>query len=333
MFHRAMRRLLYRISRLCQFIGLLVLPVVLSVLGSTLLSAQDFPTIASGESTVDGMTPLSGDYDRALTDGSVRCDDDPFCFSATEPFVLLPKGFIYPTYLADPNAPRLGTQLVHEQKDGWLWDSTLGGRVGLFRWGPADYPSGVQLDLLAAAKLRMDPHQESDVRSVDYLVNLPLTWDYGPHKFKFGYSHLSSHLGDEFLLKNPGFNRLNYVRDSLLLGYSYYPTPYWRLYGEASYSFYRKVADPWGLTFGVEYAPTVPTGVQGAPFAAVNTTLRQEVNFSGGLSLQAGWSWRSTQNPSGLLRTGLYYYNGKSPQYSFFNQFEQQLGWGIWYDF
>jgi hypothetical protein len=179
----------------------------------------------------------------------------------------------------------------------------------------------------------MDPKDEFDVRSVDFQVDLPLSWDYGPHKFKLAYSHLSSHLADEFLLKNPGYDRLNYVRDSILFGYSYYPLPSWRLYGEASYSFYTRVAEPWGFTFGAEYAPTVPTGLQGAPFAAANVTLREEVNFSGALTVQAGWSWRSVHNPSGLLRTGLFYYNGKSPQFSFFDQFEQQIGYGIWYDY
>ena len=34
-----------------------------------------------------------------------------------------------------------------------------------------------------------------------------------------------------------------------------------------------------------------------------------------------------------LLRLGVQYYNGKSSQYSFYDEFEEQLGFGIWYDF
>jgi hypothetical protein len=30
---------------------------------------------------------------------------------------------------------------------------------------------------------------------------------------------------------------------------------------------------------------------------------------------------------------GLHYYNGESPQFSFFDDFEQQLGFGVWYDY
>ena len=191
----------------------------------------------------------------------LACEGDPYCEPhSNNLFVLLPEGFIYPTYLGNPHEPRLGAMWVEEEDDGTLFDSTLGGRLGLIRWGPRDRPEGVQLDVLAAAKLRLDPEDELDVRSVDFRVDIPLTWENGPHRYKFGYSHISSHLGDEFLLKNPGFNRLNYFRDSLVLGYSYYARPDIRLYGEAAYAFWREVAGPWRFTFGVDYAPHGPRG-------------------------------------------------------------------------
>jgi hypothetical protein len=30
---------------------------------------------------------------------------------------------------------------------------------------------------------------------------------------------------------------------------------------------------------------------------------------------------------------GLHYYNGMSSQFTFYNQFEEQMGVGMWYDF
>ena len=36
---------------------------------------------------------------------------------------------------------------------------------------------------------------------------------------------------------------------------------------------------------------------------------------------------------TGTLRTGLYYYDGKSSQFSFYNRYERQAGWGLWYDY
>ena len=33
-----------------------------------------------------------------------------------------------------------------------------------------------------------------------------------------------------------------------------------------------------------------------------------------------------------MLRTGLFYYNGESNQFSFFDEHEEQIGFGVWYD-
>lgn len=66
---------------------------------------------------------------------------------------------------------------------------------------------------------------------------------------------------------------------------------------------------------------------------AANLHLREELDFGGNVSLQAGWAWKAEEASAGTLRTGLHYYNGGSPQYSFYQESEQQLGWGIWYDF
>jgi hypothetical protein len=173
--------------------------------------------------------------------------------------------------------------------------------------------------------------EDRDVRSVDFRAGVPITYGVGRHRVKFGYYHLSSHVGDEYLIKNPGFIRSNYSRDALVLGYSYYVTERVRVYAEADWAFYLDVCDPWAFQFGADYAPCGATGLRGAPFCAMNVHLRQEVNYSGGLSLEAGWAWRGTD--SNMLRTGLFYYNGESNQFSFFDEHEEQIGWGLWYDF
>jgi len=244
-----------------------------------------------------------------------------------------PTGFIYHTYWANAQEPRMSTQLVDETDNGPLADSMLGGRLGLIRYGPRDRAEGFQLDILVGASLRQDPDQGLDVVSTDFRVDIPFTYGIGPHRFKFGYYHVSSHTGDEFLLKNPSHVRLNFYRDVLVLGYSYYATPKIRLYTEAGWAFASEFSEPWEFQFGLDYGPAGPTGGRGAPFFAVNVHLRQELDFSGNLAVQAGWAWRGRQPGDGTLRTGLYYYNGGSPQFSFFRENEQQTGWGLWYDF
>ena len=63
----------------------------------------------------------------------------------------------------------------------------------------------------------------------------------------------------------------------------------------------------------------------------MNGHLREEVNFSGAFTFEAGWAWRGAA--ANMLRTGLFYYNGESNQFSFFDEHEEQIGYGLWYDF
>jgi Protein of unknown function (DUF1207) len=247
---------------------------------------------------------------------------------------LLPDGIIYRAYLAAPKETRLGTQIFHAQGDAALWDSTVGGRVGLLRFGTPDpaWPQGWQFDVEASAQVRLDPDENIDLRSVDYRIGSPLTYGYGRHRLQLGYYHLCSHLGDEFVGAHPAFSHVNFVRDAITLGYGYFLTENLRLYGELGYGFRTDISQEWELQFGFDYAPARPTGIRGAPFFAAHGHLREELNYSGNLSLQAGWAWRGSRS-SHLLRTGLHYYNGLSNQYSFYQNFEQQIGGGLWYDF
>lgn len=249
-------------------------------------------------------------------------------------WTLMPRGLIYRSYLAGPKESRIRGVWNDEANDGDIWDITLGGRAGLLRYGYLSQgrPVGWQLDIEGAGEVRLDLDEESDVTATDYRFGIPLTWGDTHSQMKFAYYHVSSHLGDEFLLKNPGYPRLNYVRDVLLLGYSLTPTPWWRYYFEIGYGVHVDIADPWELQFGIDYAPPGATGFRGSPFFAVNGYLREEVNYGGSFATQAGWAWRRSPT-SGMFRAGVEYYNGKDDQFSFFDDSVQKVGFGLWYDY
>jgi hypothetical protein len=152
-------------------------------------------------------------------------------------------------------------------------------------------------------------------------------------QYKFGYAHLSSHLGDERAIRVPGSlaNRVNYVRDSLVWGISYYLIPAWRTYGEAAWAFHRDGgAGPLETQFGTELSRPGPTN-QATPFVAINGRLLDDDAFGGDITAQAGWLRRGILGQT--LRYGIHYYNGKSSQSQFYNVAEEQLGAGLWYDF
>ncbi len=172
------------------------------------------------------------------------------------------------------------TNITWDASGKWYWEPELGGRIALLRYGNQDIfrPQGFELVAEGAAIGRLDLAENVDLTGVDFRGGLYGAYARGNHVTKFGYYHMSAHLGDEFLLKNPTFPRLNWARDVLILGHSIYLSQDLRVYGEV------------------------------------------------------GWAWRSPAT-AGLFRLGLQYYNGESSQFSFYDRFEQQLTFGVWYDY
>jgi hypothetical protein len=256
-------------------------------------------------------------------------------WTTDEPWTLqvLPEGLIYRSYLAGAKEPRFASQWVYERDAGWIWDIALGGRVGLLRYGTDDplWPEGWQLDIEGAGLPRLDLEHERDLVSADFRAGIPLTYGRGPFRTKFGYYHLSSHLGDEYMVRT-GATRINYSRDALLWGNSYYLTQDLRLYADTAWAFYADGgSEPWEFQFGFDFSPLRPSGMRGDPFIAINTHLREEVDFGGNLVVQTGWQWRGDSGH--LFRVGMHYFAGKSEQFEFFNQYEEKLGVGMWYDY
>ena len=274
----------------------------------------------------------------------------PWCWQ------ILLNNLIYTSYLAGPKEPRFATAWYDDtgpspipgrgaEQNGWLWDSTLGGRASILRYGSDTelHPQGFEVQIEGAAFVRLDPGDDRDLRSADYRFGIPLVYGIGRWQTKLAYYHNSAHIGDEFLIKYPKFQRVNYVRDVLVLGNSYYMYDWLRLYGEVGWSFFNSGGSkPWEFQFGTELIQARPTGIQGAPFFAVNGMTRQELNWGGNVCAQVGWAWRGYQSEK-LFRLGFEYLYGSDPQYEFtktdaatgritaLNQ--NRAGIGMWYDY
>jgi len=246
----------------------------------------------------------------------------------------LPVGLIYRSYLAGAKEPRLASVWNHDSRIGSMWDLTLGGRVGLLRYGTSDtlFPKGWQLDMEGASVLRLDMENSRDLVAADFRAGFPLTYSINRWEHKFAFYHMSSHVGDEYMIRVPSFQRINYSRDALVYGTAFRPDANWRFYGEVGYATYFDGGSlPWETQFGIEFSPLVPTNLRPRPFVATNGALRQDKNWSGNFVLQAGIQWCGYAGQR--FRFGLEYYNGLSRQFEFFDQFEQQVGLGFWYDF
>ncbi|WP_236621243.1 DUF1207 domain-containing protein [Rhodopirellula sallentina] len=248
---------------------------------------------------------------------------------------VLPDGLMYHSYLAGPQEPRMSAILFGDDDGGYFWDATLGGRVGFLRYGTpgADDPQGFQWDFEGAVITRLDLLNSEDVESMDFRFGTLLTWADGPWATKFGYFHLSSHVGDEYLIRNPTFERINYVAESLIYGVSYTPSDATRVYGEVVAAV-KKSGGAKRMQFqtGAEWTPPVKHERAVAPFAAANFVFHESTDYHASTTLQAGWSYQGSKSDR-RLRLGMQYGNGPTSQFSFYERYDNYLGFGIWFDY
>ena len=275
---------------------------------------------------VDATQSTSGDYDNGYNFDEVR---------QLMGYEILPAGLMYRSYIAGEKEPRFQSMWLSETGRGRVWDTQMGGRIGLLRYGTPDAvnPQGWQLDMEGGAQTRVDPLNESDLESVDFRFGILSTWRFSRHSFKLGYYHLSSHIGDEYLLRNPTFQRNNYVRDSAIVGWTFDMTEDMSVYGEVGYAAGAEGgAKPLELQYGYQYTPLRAYGFRGAPFFGINGHTREDFSWISSVNTVAGWQWRGEQT-NHLFRLGLQYYTGPAIQWEFAGQNETLCGAGLWFDY
>jgi len=78
-------------------------------------------------------------------------------------------------------------------------------------------------------------HEDTPLVNTDYYVGVPVCYSFGCWAFRLRVFHVSSHLGDEFLVLNPDFDRRNPSAEYADFFVSYQLTPDIRVYGGAGW--------------------------------------------------------------------------------------------------
>lgn len=161
---------------------------------------------------------------------------EPFCCGGVwlpdDPVLMRP-------FMADP---RKITYAV-----GWRFDDNamnknnipvqLADTLPIYRWCNV-WPWGgeLQLELEGSVWVIFDPCTESaPLINADYYVGFPLTYAIDCWQFRLRGYHISSHIGDEFLLNHPGFDRRNASAEYLDFFISHDLTEEIRLYAGLGY--------------------------------------------------------------------------------------------------
>lgn len=90
-------------------------------------------------------------------------------------------------------------------------DVSFGDTLAIYRWNEIGPCNGeLQLELEGALWAVFSPLEESSpLIDADYYVGFPITYAFGRWEFRLRGYHVSTHMGDEFLLDHPYFYRRN----------------------------------------------------------------------------------------------------------------------------
>lgn len=245
--------------------------------------------------------------------------------------VVLPAGDLFRPLIADPRQPQ--TALHYQYSQGGEQDFNAGA-VSLgeylpffeFALGPGNADVGIEAGVFSLFNLDAS---SNDLVNTDFLIGLPLHYRDGAWSYLTGIYHYSSHLGDEFILGNPGVDRVNlsYELFRFVASRDYDRL---RVYGGGGYLFSTQPSlDPIALQGGAEYR--IPGWFRGLDLvSALDVQSAEELDWEPDFSVLAGLSQRREERE---LRLMLEYFNGSSPNGQFFDQRLRYVGFGLFYEF
>lgn len=247
---------------------------------------------------------------------------------------FLPFGLLFRPVLADPRWPHFSAAYRYYIDDAELdhvGAANFGETFALYRdavpFG-GYWDVGIQAGVFSIFDLNSD---SKDLVNADYFVGLPLSYRLDRFSALLRVSHQSSHLGDEFLLRNR-VQRINLSYENVDLKLSYDLFDWLRLYGGGGYLFNQEPSDlrPWTTQYGVEIAsPWTVIGRATRPLVAADFQNNEEDRWSTNFSVRAGLQFENLRIVERRLQLLFEYFKGHSPNGQFYDRKIETIGLGL----
>jgi hypothetical protein len=257
-----------------------------------------------------------------------------------------PDDDVFRPVLADPKQPQFfaayqAVRLTDDRKSVNVGSVGFGENFGFYT--QREGCNGWQVGLLAGvfAQFNLDA-PSSDLINADYVIGIPVSWRQGPWSTRARLYHQSSHVGDEFLLGNPGFNRVNlsFEEAEALVSYDY---RWARVYAGGGYLIHREPSTldrakvQWGgeLRGSTMISPVLSkqlAGLQMTPVLGADFKTFEELQWFINASVVGGFEW-SREGSNRRFRLLVNYYHGFNPYGQFFNQKIESVGAGLYLAF
>lgn len=183
-----------------------------------------------------------------------------------------------------------------------------------------------------------------DLINADYVVGIPVSWRSGLFSTRLRLYHQSSHLGDEFLLANPGVKRVDLSFEAVEAILSLDAPGGWgRVYAGGSYLVHREPAAlersgvQWGLELrGPDFLNPILEaqlpGLRLTPVLGADFKSFEALSWNVNGNVVGGLEW-SKAGGTRRFRLLLNYYHGFSPFGQFCAQKVEWFGVGLYLSF
>jgi hypothetical protein len=249
----------------------------------------------------------------------------------------LPRRALFEPLMADPRWPRLSGTMTRYSDNGdglgRVWSGNFGAAPPLLGWD-GRHGGQWQLGAQAAVFTLWDMETLSnDHLNADYLVGFPLFYRRGRFSAMARLYHVSTHLGDEYMLTHPNVPRVNLSYEAVDAVLSWQADDRLRVYGGAGQMIRRDPKDtaPGSLQAGAEYQHRRAYGTwRLRPVLAVDLQKHAKSGWgSTDLSARAGVSMEHRTFASRRALLAFEYYRGKDPNGQFFRRAVQHVGLGL----
>ncbi len=247
--------------------------------------------------------------------------------------VILPQGRLFDPLIADPRWPHFSATYQYYMDDEELKNvgaTSFGETLGLYR-NDAPFGGQWQLGIQAAVFAIFDLDADSyDLVNADYRVGFPISYRNGAFSALMRIFHQSSHLGDEFLLRNR-VDRVNLSYEGLDAILSYNLFEWLRIYGGGGYLYHRVPSDlePWSTQYGFELtSPWTFLGGVVRPVAGADFKNLEENDWDTDVSLRLGIQLESGKVIGHKVQVMLQYFSGHSPVGQFYERSIEYVGVG-----
>ncbi len=224
---------------------------------------------------------------------------------------------------------------------------SLGDFFPIFRWFDVlPWKGDLQIDIAACVWGNFDmnpkvhPNNEwAELITTDYILMIPISYAINKWSYRLRGYHISSHLGDEYMVNHGNVLRVNPSFEAIDFFISYQATNGLRVYGGPGFVVHSDTSYPM-KTFYFEYGLEWRfMGLRyhyhrlyGAPFFAADFQNWQANNFKLSTTLQLGYEWSKLQGAGRKVRLFAEYHNGYSEGQFFYKHTDYiaiRIAWGF----